>query len=192
MIEGVIMNWKIKVKDIIMNKKMKLEGFYKKEYMDFHTGTYKVVDQKFYVKISLVYNDGTIIVGGLVRGKVERPCDRCLEMSILELNGTIEGIYDLKSEPNFKDSEMDNLKNVIYYKGEEIDLEERIVEALVVSAPDVFYCKEDCKGLCPFCGENLNKNPDHICAEKEEYEKEILNSKFGKLLDLKKKLNNNS
>lgn len=183
------MDWKVKVKDIITNKIMKIDGFYEREYMDFHSGTYKVIDKKFYVKISIVYNDGTIIVGGLVKGKVERPCDRCLEMSVLELNGTIEGIYDLKNEPNFKDSEIENLKNVIYYKGEEIDLEERIIEALVVSAPDVFYCKEDCKGLCAFCGENLNKNPEHKCPEKEKYEKEILNSKFGKLLALKEKLN---
>jgi len=98
------------------------------------------------------------------------------------------GIYDLKSEPNFKDSEIENLKNVIYYNGDIIDLEERIVEALVVSAPDVFLCKENCKGLCPFCGENLNKHPEHICPEKEKYEKEYFDIRFEKLLELKDKL----
>ncbi|MBO8161389.1 MAG: DUF177 domain-containing protein [Thermosipho sp. (in: Bacteria)] len=186
------MDWKIKVKDIIANKKMKLEGFYEKEYMDFHTGTYRVIDRKFHVKISLVYTDGTIIVGGFVKGKIERPCDRCLKLSILELNGTIEGIYDLKNEPNFKDSEIEDLKNVIYYKGDIIDLEERIIEALVVSAPDVFLCKEDCKGLCPFCGENLNDHPDHTCPGKEEFEKGQVDTRFRKLIDLKDELENNN
>ncbi|SHH47294.1 YceD family protein [Thermosipho atlanticus] len=186
------MDWKVKVKDVIANKRMKLEGFYEREYMDFHTGTYKVIEGKFYVKISLVYSDGTIIVGGFVKGKVERPCDRCLELSILEINGTIEGIYDLKNEPNFKDSEMENLKNVIYYKGDVIDLEDRIIEALVVSAPDVFLCKEDCKGLCPFCGENLNKNPGHKCPEKERFEEEFVDVRFKKLMKLKDELKNNN
>ncbi|ANQ53497.1 MULTISPECIES: DUF177 domain-containing protein [Thermosipho] len=182
------MIWKIKVKDIIAKRHMKIEDDYYTETINLHTGTYKVIDNVFHVKISIVYTDNTIIVGGVVKGKIERPCDRCLETSILELEGTIEGIYDLESEPNFKDSEIENLKNVIYYKGEVIDLEERIIEALVVSAPDVFVCDENCKGLCQYCGENLNLHPDHKCEKMEEFS---IDPRFEKLLKLKEKLSNN-
>ncbi|ABR30341.1 DNA-binding protein [Thermosipho melanesiensis] len=182
------MTWKIKIKDIISEKISKIEGDYVTEFIELHTGTYKVIDNRFHVKISIVYTNDTIVVGGFVKGKIERPCDRCLEMGILELEGTIEAIYDLKNEPNFKDSEIENLKNVIYYKGEEIDLEERIIEALVVSAPDVFVCKKDCKGLCPYCGENLNLHPNHQCKAMEEA---LIDPRFEKLLHLKEKLNNN-
>lgn len=182
------MTWKIKVKDIISKKRIKIEDYYFTEYVELHTGTYKVIDGKFKVKISITYTDDTIIVGGLVKGSVERPCDRCLEIAAMPLEGTIEAIYDLKNEPNFKNSEIENLKNVIYYKGDEIDLEERIIEALVVSAPDVFVCKEDCKGLCPYCGTNLNVNPDHKCDKIEDV---FIDPRLEKLLELKKKLENN-
>ncbi|ACJ75266.1 hypothetical protein H17ap60334_00275 [Thermosipho africanus H17ap60334] len=181
------MKWKIKIKDIIAKKNVKIEDYYESEYIELHTGTYKVIDKRFKVKISIVFTDDTIVVGGYVSGKVERPCDRCLEMTVMPLEGTIEAVYDLKNEPNFKNSEIENLKNVIYYKGEEIDLEERILEALVVSAPDVFVCKEDCKGLCPFCGENLNENPDHVCKEMEVFN---IDPRFEKLLKLKEEMQN--
>ncbi|QTA38265.1 DUF177 domain-containing protein [Thermosipho ferrireducens] len=183
------MKWIINVKDVIANKKLKIEGNYEKDVIELHTGTYKVINGIFSVKVSLVYTNNTIVVGGYVRGKVERPCDRCLEMSVMELNGTIEAVYDLKNEPNFKNSEIEDLKNVIYYKGDTIDLEERIIEALIVAAPDVFYCKETCRGLCPYCGVNLNKNPDHKCEKNESYT--INKSAFSKLEKLKDMLNKN-
>ena len=35
-------------------------------------------------------------------------------------------------------------------------------DALVLAMPDRFLCRDDCAGLCPVCGENLNEaGPDH-------------------------------
>lgn len=43
-----------------------------------------------------------------------------------------------------------------FYRGEEIDLSEIVGEEITLALPIRFLCQEDCKGLCPRCGKNLN------------------------------------
>jgi DUF177 domain-containing protein len=42
------------------------------------------------------------------------------------------------------------------YEGEEIDLAPLITEQLILALPSRALCREDCQGLCPRCGANLN------------------------------------
>lgn len=44
----------------------------------------------------------------------------------------------------------------VFYKGEEIDLLEIILEEIILSIPNKPICQEGCRGLCPYCGVNLN------------------------------------
>ncbi len=43
------------------------------------------------------------------------------------------------------------------YNGKVIDLDPLLREQLVLSLPAYPVCREDCKGLCPVCGANLNE-----------------------------------
>lgn len=43
-----------------------------------------------------------------------------------------------------------------FYDGEEIDLGPLIAEQLILALPSRALCREDCKGLCPRCGVDLN------------------------------------
>jgi uncharacterized protein len=47
------------------------------------------------------------------------------------------------------------------YEGEEIDLAPLVAEQLLLALPSRALCREDCQGLCPRCGVNLNF---HRCA----------------------------
>ena len=38
-----------------------------------------------------------------------------------------------------------------------LELDEPLLEALILDFPTKNLCSEDCKGLCPVCGVNLNK-----------------------------------
>jgi uncharacterized protein len=38
----------------------------------------------------------------------------------------------------------------------ELDLREAVREHWLLAAPAFVQCREDCKGLCPHCGANLN------------------------------------
>ena len=44
-------------------------------------------------------------------------------------------------------------------EGTEIDLDEILRTSFVLDMESKFLCREDCKGLCPRCGKNLNLGP---------------------------------
>ena len=44
-------------------------------------------------------------------------------------------------------------------QGDEIDLDEILSTCFILDMDSKFLCKEDCKGLCPDCGKNLNLGP---------------------------------
>jgi uncharacterized protein len=43
------------------------------------------------------------------------------------------------------------------YSGKEIDLQPAVREQILLSVPPPPLCREDCKGLCPQCGKDLNE-----------------------------------
>ena len=43
--------------------------------------------------------------------------------------------------------------------GQSIELDDIIIPALLLAVDFAYYCKPDCKGLCPKCGKNLNEGP---------------------------------
>jgi uncharacterized protein len=48
-----------------------------------------------------------------------------------------------------------------YVEGEELDLAAWARDAYALALPAQVVCREDCAGLCPKCGANLNEDPDH-------------------------------
>lgn len=78
-------------------------------------------------------------------------CARCLEPLAVSMNVKEQFVLFPKSSGD----------NDYYYSGEYIEVEPFIREAVVVNIPDRIFCSEDCKGLCPVCGKNLNL---HKCS----------------------------
>lgn len=79
-------------------------------------------------------------------------CDKCGETFVKNLNSQIVATYEEVGEyENPSDIEME-------YKivSNRIDLEPMVRDAIIENLPTKVLCKEDCKGLCPHCGENLN------------------------------------
>jgi uncharacterized protein len=48
-----------------------------------------------------------------------------------------------------------------YVEAEELDLARWAHDAYVLALPSQVRCREDCAGLCPECGANLNADPEH-------------------------------
>jgi uncharacterized protein len=49
------------------------------------------------------------------------------------------------------------------YDGDQIDLAPLVSEQLILALPSRALCREDCQGLCPSCGINLNLLNLHKC-----------------------------
>jgi len=49
--------------------------------------------------------------------------------------------------------------DVAYYDADLVDIAPMVLEQLILALPTRPLCDDDCKGLCPQCGANLNNNP---------------------------------
>jgi len=98
---------------------------------------------------------------GSVNAAVGFECDRCL----LPLSIPIEQSFDLFYVPPLKAGDERELGtddlSTGFYQGESIDLDDVVREQLELALPMARLCSEDCQGLCPNCGANLN---DGNCA----------------------------
>jgi uncharacterized protein len=123
-------------------------------------------------------------VRGSFRTRMRLPCSRCLKdfdtplASDFELTYTKEvpGLMDV-----FEDEDIElrvEEIGMIYFKGEEINLQQGIQEQVVMAFPLQLLCDKNCKGLCPKCGSNLNRGD---CGCKRE----PVSNKFAALKNLK-------
>lgn len=133
------------------------------------------------VIFSMIGND----VRGLgeVRAAATAACGRCLEPVRTELNVLIESFWieqDSDEEERFHPTSESIMAE--YHDGDSLDptgpIREELIEAL---APNP-VCSEDCKGLCPGCGANLNTEPCRCdpkasAPEMPEWKRKILELK---------------
>ena len=50
-----------------------------------------------------------------------------------------------------------------YVSADELDVRSWARDALALALPAQIVCREECRGLCTICGENLNEaGPDHV------------------------------
>ncbi|MDU3010827.1 MAG: DUF177 domain-containing protein [Peptoniphilus harei] len=110
--------------------------------------------------------------------KFKAICDRCLKEFINEKE-TSYIAYNFK-DPSLYDE--DSIDEYFKITDDSIDLSEIIFSQIITSISGKNLCSEDCKGLCPHCGKNLNEGPCD-CHEEESVE-ETVDPRFGKLLDL--------
>lgn len=89
---------------------------------------------------------GVMTVCATVTGVCTAACDRCLEPAVLSLESDLKTVLTLDS------SEDDS----VWIENGKINLCRTAYDALVLSLPIRILCKEDCRGLCPTCGANLN------------------------------------
>ena len=107
-----------------------------------------------------------ILATGLVRARVVGTCDRCLEPAEFDVAGEVDGYY-LFEEPEHLAEDEDEADYELVSPDNTIDLSGALVSALVMETPFVVLCREDCRGLCPVCGANLNEEDCGHAAQLE-------------------------
>ena len=97
-------------------------------------------------------------LAGTVRTELELECGRCLE----PLRIPIESTFDLRYLPESESSGEDEREvaegdlDTSFYRNDQIDLNEVLREQFYLALPMKPLCGEECGGLCPQCGTNLN------------------------------------
>lgn len=104
-----------------------------------------------------VTNTGeSMLVRADVRGLFETPCSRCLQPARMEIETSFEERFR-REDAAGADSGHGEDDDVSYYQGERIDLGDITREHIALQLPMKPICREDCRGLCPRCGANLNE-----------------------------------
>ncbi|MEE8596298.1 MAG: DUF177 domain-containing protein [bacterium] len=117
-------------------------------------------------------------------------CARCLDTFSRDFKANLYFNYVKGKDPytsvekvKLAVSDADN----IYYIGSRIDLSVGIRETIVLSIPIALLCKANCRGLCPVCGKNKNKEKCDCKTEKVGLFTPIPKKKKGKAKRVKKR-----
>jgi uncharacterized protein len=96
-----------------------------------------VYPRAFKCDVDATLADNEILLQGRLAGQAMLTCSRCLE----EYPQNIQVEFETVAKPEDGD----------------VDLSGEISQAVVLSLPMKPLCREQCRGLCPHCGQNLNE-----------------------------------
>ena len=100
-----------------------------------------------------------VVLDAVITYEYDAPCARCgaetARTHTIRLNKSLA--------VSIEGEESDSILTVPDMK---LDLDELLYSEVIVSLPMKHLCKEDCKGICPKCGKNLNDGKCG-CPEKE-------------------------
>jgi uncharacterized protein len=120
-----------------------------------------------YAVLGDVHFDGTLrkdeprfILGGRLQARLQVMCGRCLEPFTLPVDTQVELTYVPHPATAANDEEVELSQDDLttaFYRDQTLDLGEMVREQFYLALPMSPLCREDCKGLCPRCGTNLNQ-----------------------------------
>ena len=138
---------------IDISQVLKGEGKFKKfsETLAFDDFQFFSNDVKFAsdIKVDGVFKNlgDVIFFEGKASTVLNCECGKCLK----EFSKDFEFSFDQKFSKN------PNSDDVCAFEGNEIFIDDVIIQALCMDLPISFVCADDCKGLCHKCGKNLNE-----------------------------------
>lgn len=104
------------------------------------------------VKGSAYSRAGIVTLSVVCDCEYTAPCDRCGKQTVKHYKVPIERVLVSKLENGENDE-------IILLQDFKLDLYELCFTEVVLAMPSKHLCKEDCKGLCPECGKDLNDGP---------------------------------
>ena len=106
------------------------------------------------VKVSGVVRNaaGALELVGAAETVLDVVCDRCLKPVTVEFETAVDTLLaeELEDEEN---------DEIVLLEDGQVDLDEVFAEACILAWEGKHLCREDCAGLCPRCGKDLNDGP---------------------------------
>lgn len=125
--------------------------------------------------LELTKSHSEIIVSGSLNAELEFECSRCLKKYEHVMDVPVNVVYHPVKElgddrHGLKDDEMD----MGFYQGDELDLEELLMEQVLLNIQMKPLCDENCRGICSQCGTNLNTGTCSCETKKIDSRLEVL------------------
>lgn len=100
--------------------------------------------------------DEGLVIRGDIKGAIVVPCNRCAEDATVLIDSEFNEYEEIPEEDaNAKVGDHDGY--IVYDRhAPMLDLAAVAWEQFMLAQPSMPLCRDDCKGLCPKCGCNLN------------------------------------
>lgn len=110
--------------------------------------------------IELIRTDKSILVKGELEGQSNLMCSRCLEYFQQPLKFKIEEEFFPTVDVNRGGSPFVPEDSTVFMIDEHhiLDLSEAVRQYALIDIPMKPLCSNDCQGICPGCGANLNQD----------------------------------
>lgn len=99
--------------------------------------------------------DDKFYFSGQMSGEVGDECRRCLTPTRVKVSEDLHLLFADEGDEESDESDMYMLDP----RAMTVDLRPALREQWLLAAPGPALCREDCKGLCPRCGADLNLGP---------------------------------
>ncbi|MBR6401294.1 MAG: DUF177 domain-containing protein [Firmicutes bacterium] len=108
------------------------------------------------------------VLSGNFKAVLDLKCDLCLEAFTQDAEGTLDEVFSNNADAD---------KGYWGYEDKTLDIGPMLKANIMLVMPMKAVCSENCRGLCPVCGQNLNKGE---CGCDRGY----INPAFDGLMDL--------
>lgn len=134
-----------------------LKYHFEEEFMPLNVDNNKYIFKGPVILDLSLSNTGRLInARGIVLGALELQCGRCLEPFEFTIRAEFEENYCQESEFAQNDETGIDIEECHLIKSDKIDFTEAIYETMAMNFPMKPTCSENCQGICPICGQNLN------------------------------------
>lgn len=98
-----------------------------------------------------------LTIRGEATAAIEQTCSRCAVPFRTDLSTEIFVLCDRLGVDDEKMSrELEQEGHLVYHDGIRADITDAVRESIILALPISPLCREDCRGLCPGCGADLN------------------------------------
>lgn len=121
------------------------------------------------VNFAVTFVKPNVQVVGEITCFIDGFCDKCLVEVSKQIVLPFNQIF-------YKDSSDE--EDAYLYSDSRLDVTKAVCDEIVLSLPISLLCKDDCKGLCPKCGANLNEQQCDCDTSRENAFSVLKNIKF--------------
>ncbi|MDD2443453.1 MAG: DUF177 domain-containing protein [Desulfotomaculaceae bacterium] len=102
-------------------------------------------------RLNVVNTGDLLVVQGKISGRLLLSCNRCLEHFSWDFEVPFEESYAPATGGG---------NEYLTFSGDMMDITPEVLKSIMLALPMKLLCRDDCKGICPECGRNLN---EHTC-----------------------------